>query len=142
MGSSSSKVKVSAISDLHGFLPEIEPTDLLLIAGDIVPMRVQKDVEKSMEWMFDKDSGEFVKWINGITCKYVICVWGNHDFVGQEIKEIKTDGVFNKPVYFLNNQEIDLTFGDRTIKIWGSPWCKIIGKWAFLASDDDLEKYY
>ena len=34
-------IKVCVISDLHGNLPELEPSELILICGDIVPLRFQ-----------------------------------------------------------------------------------------------------
>ena len=34
-------IKICAISDLHGYLPEIRPCDLVLVCGDSIPLNVQ-----------------------------------------------------------------------------------------------------
>lgn len=69
--------KFIAISDLHGTLPEIkEEADILLIAGDIMPLQIQRDMEESEIWF--KDS--FLPWADSLPIKYVVLVGGNHDF--------------------------------------------------------------
>ena len=35
-------IKICAISDLHGYLPKIEPCELVLICGDIVSLCAQR----------------------------------------------------------------------------------------------------
>ena len=40
-------IKVVAISDLHGYLPEIPECDLLCICGDLVPLNVQANSRKT-----------------------------------------------------------------------------------------------
>lgn len=35
-------IKICAISDLHGYLPKIEPCELVLICGDIVGLHAQR----------------------------------------------------------------------------------------------------
>ena len=34
-------MRIGVTSDLHGILPEVEPVDLLLICGDIMPLNIQ-----------------------------------------------------------------------------------------------------
>lgn len=53
-------MKVTAISDLHGNLIDIEPCDLLLICGDISPLDIQRDYIQMTKWIFN----EFREWIN------------------------------------------------------------------------------
>ncbi len=43
-------MRVIATSDLHGNLPEIEPCDVLIIAGDHFPLKVDRDYALSMAW--------------------------------------------------------------------------------------------
>ena len=46
------KLKIAAISDIHGFLPEItEPADVLLIAGDISPLHIQFNKPAMKIWI-------------------------------------------------------------------------------------------
>ena len=130
-------MKICAVSDLHGQLPIIEPCDLLLIAGDIIPLSLQTKYYKSLSWVFNRDS-DFVRWINEIDCKEVVCVAGNHDFALETSQRYNCDKYFNKPVKFLYNKEYEY----NGIKIWGSPYCKIFGNWAFNTPNYLLEEMY
>lgn len=55
--------KICALSDLHGHLPKIEPCELVLLAGDIVPLNIQFDNAASTLWFLD----EFTKWIDSLS---------------------------------------------------------------------------
>lgn len=70
-------MKIAGISDLHGYLPEDIPIcDVLCICGDIIPLKVQRDLEKSKEWWLN----DFCSWAARLPCSKVIFTAGNHDF--------------------------------------------------------------
>ncbi len=50
--------------------------DLLLVAADIVPLDLQRDISASMTWLH----GEFAAWLDALPAGEVIAVAGNHDF--------------------------------------------------------------
>ena len=150
-------VKVIAISDLHGYLPVIvEPFDLLLVGGDTCPAHSHYNYFQRM-WL----STEFVKWVNGLPFKdewsKVVFIGGNHDcFLDQEpnpnkdgFSSIYTDIL--KPcdgrLVYLEDDEYTFEKLDddgqfETLKIYGTPWCKIFGNWWFMRNDEFLEKAF
>lgn len=67
-------LKICAISDLHGNLIDIQPCELLLICGDIIPLKMQRNIPQSLSW-FKK---EFIPWIESLPCKEVVFIAGNH----------------------------------------------------------------
>lgn len=134
-------MKLVAISDLHGVLPNIEKCDLLLIAGDIIPLNIQNNHTKGLLWFLE----DFTNWINSLPCKQIVMVAGNHDklleqasFVAHAVED-KTNG---KLVY-LNGITYDyIDEYNFHYKIYGSPFCHRFGSWAFMESESWLEGYY
>lgn len=143
-------MKVLVTSDLHGYLPDItEPFDLLLIPGDICPAH-------DHYFKFQKEWFEtvFVEWVKQLPFKgawaQVVITWGNHDFVGERLTKpqleelrLKTGG----KLVILKNEDYDFEYLDeneeiKTVKIFGTPYCKIFGSWAFMVSPDKLRKKY
>ena len=74
-------MKICAISDLHGNLIPIQKCDLCLIAGDVVPLNIQKNRVESIVWFFQ----DFLPWIKELPCEEVYMVAGNHDFISASI---------------------------------------------------------
>lgn len=69
------KLKVMALSDLHGFLPEVtEAADIAIIAGDISPVDIQFNKPAMKIWMETK----FAEWVKSLPVDRVFLVAGNH----------------------------------------------------------------
>ena len=134
-------IKICALSDLHGHLPKIEPCELVLIAGDIVPLNIQFDSPEATIWFLDT----FAKWINSLPCNEVIMVAGNHDkllerssFIAHAV-EIKTDF---KLTYLIGTTYEYVAENLKHYKIYGSPFCHRFGSWAFMQNEEWLKDYY
>lgn len=134
-------MKLCAISDLHGILPDIEPCDLLLIAGDIIPLNIQSDRVGSIVWFVDV----FTKWIKSLPCDSVFMVAGNHD------KELERSWPVGKAVEVLTNYKLTYLLNDcetfraadgTNLKVYGSPQCHKFGNWAFMHEESFLEGLY
>lgn len=96
---------IDCISDLHGFYPDLEGGDLLIIAGDLTAT----DTEKQYD--------DFWRWLCYQEYKKKVVIAGNHDAYLQ----------FN-PDFFDLCKDIDYLCDSGTefqgLKIWGSPWTK------------------
>lgn len=127
------KQRIAAISDLHGKFPEIEECDILLICGDIVPLHYQSNTIATESWYLSK----FLPWCRDIKAKNVVFIAGNHEVAFEKIEQyLKT--FFNNwkqfNIYYLNNETIEI----NGIKIFGTPYCKKFGNWAYMKSPEEL----
>lgn len=133
--------KICVLSDLHGHLPRIESCELVLLAGDIVPLNIQFDNAASTLWFLD----EFTKWIDSLPCDEVIMIAGNHDKLIERASfiihavESKTDF---KLTYLSGTTYEYVARSLKHYKIYGSPFCHKFGNWSFMQSEEWLKGYY
>lgn len=122
-------MRVAAISDLHGQLPDIPPCDLLLLAGDLCPHHNHAPSFQA-EWL----DTTFRRWLAGLThVRHVVGVAGNHDWVFQESpNKVPAD---LRWTYLLDEE----TTVDG-LRIWGSPWQPVFCNWAFNLTSDELAR--
>ena len=135
-------MKIASFSDSHGqiYLPVVEDdTDIICIAGDIIPLNVQSSDEYSHIWFVD----EFLRWAKELNpnVKKIFLVAGNHDkyfeHIGAEsIKGIiAKEGLSDKVIYLE-----DETYIYEGYKITGSPWVKNLPRWSF--NSDNLTESF
>lgn len=136
-------MKIIAISDLHGYLPEItEEADILLIAGDISPLYIQSNKLKMLEWL----KTNFKEWVDNLPVDKIFLVAGNHDFVFESLTHsilLELLRLWKYKVVYLENQLA--TYIDKEGKEWsifGTPYCHIFGNWPFMRSDEYLEEEF
>lgn len=131
-------MKIVAISDLHGFLPDpkvMPEGDVLLIAGDIVPDNFSQ-IPGAEYWTRSQQArwigGTFVRWLEWLPYERVIGIAGNHDFVFEGTLPHRL------PWTYLNDDSVvidGLTFH-------GSPWVPTFGGWAFMKPDRELSEHW
>lgn len=138
-------MKIVAISDTHGDLPEPDSLpigDVLVVAGDVLPDdyrpgdRSEVNTSRSLRqgWFFDE---VYVPWLGAVKARYSAVVWipGNHDFfcqmiMSKRIKEAMPDGV-----YYLHEESVIID----GVKFYGAGWNHTYG-WAFHVSEEELEE--
>lgn len=141
-------MKIVALSDQHGFLPEIQPCDLLIVAGDVCPDRVgpllaERDPARQKVW-FDQ---QVRPWLARSSAAHKVLTWGNHDWCGQECS-FANDSPAAATTTALQILVDDVTSvpgngtTGRSISIWASPWSNRFQNWAFMKSGAELVAVY
>ena len=153
------KLKIVAISDIHGMLPELPECDVVCCAGDISPLEYQTDQTSMVSWF----CLVFLPWVESLPCKKFVMISGNHDFFLQNIHRRLIDesdgyrrytwrsasdvmkkllpgnlrGKYNKLVYLC-----DSSYEYEGHRFYGTPWIADLSRWAFYLDNDSLmEKY-
>lgn len=122
-------MNITAISDQHGHLPEIEPCDLLLIAGDICPVD-NHSLTYQRDWLCDP----FARWLDQVPARTIVGVAGNHDFFFEKVRDPESYLTKLRWTYLQDSgTEIE---GKR---IWGSPWQPWFYNWAFNLYEPQLQ---
>lgn len=150
-------MKTIILSDLHGNLIDIkEKFDLLLICGDVAPYPSISDLTTPNGlmpenlWQWNWLNNEFVNWINSLPYNdfysKVVMIAGNHEYALEGLTyRVKTRNEWTSKMdkfVYLDNEEYDFLDkeGERLIKIFGCPYCKVYGNWAFMR--ENLDRYY
>jgi Icc-related predicted phosphoesterase len=121
-------VKIVAVSDLHGTLPEIPPCDLLLVCGDICPLE-DHSVGHQGKWL----DTTFRHWLMGVPARKVIGVAGNHDWVFQTAASQVPRGL---AWTYLEDSGCEW----ERLHFWGSPWQPQFCNWAFNLDEAGLAR--
>ena len=143
-------MKVIVFSDAHGILPKIDTEfDLMLICGDICPVD-----DHRLQWQKEWLSYNFTEWINALPFKdersRVVFIGGNHDiYLSQAPYSSIHNRILSKCnsrlVYLCNEEYTFFHFNGTEIKkyrIFGTPYCKIFGNWAFMHDDEYLNEKF
>lgn len=133
-------IKICAISDLHGQFPDvIEQCNILFICGDIVPLKMQRNIPQSFSWFKKK----FIPWCKELPVEHIYMVAGNHDFLLEKNEGNVKDCLIGTNITILYNESAEyIDDNGKIYTIWGSPNCHIFGNWAFMYSDEYNKEMY
>ncbi len=122
-------MKVVALSDMHGQLPnDLPPCDLLLLAGDLTPVK-NHGLAFQAEWL----DGPFRAWLRARQARQIIGVAGNHDFVFEQAPaRVPRD----LPWTYLQDSGVEW----EGLHIWGTPWQPWFFDWAFNGQPEELKQ--
>ncbi len=120
-------MRVVCLADLHGYLPEVPPCDVLLVAGDICPTDDERP-ERQRRWL----RSTFARWLADVPAATVVGVAGNHDFVG----ETDPSALRDLDWHYLQDETIEID----GLSVYGSPWTSRFQEWAFMLTEEELSR--
>jgi predicted phosphodiesterase len=124
-------MRIVAMSDLHGYLPEDVPAcDLLLLAGDLTPVTNHAPAFQG-EWL----DGDFRRWLQRQPARKIVGIAGNHDFIFERQPHLVPKDL---PWTYLQDEGTEW----EGLKIWGTPWQPWFFDWAFNGRPEDLKRQW
>ena len=119
-------MRIVTLSDTHTQQRDVKVPqgDVLLFAGD-------------GEFRTTLDLINFNDWLSTMKHEHIIVIAGNHDFFCEkhpnEVKQYLTKAIY------LKDEQYVLPNG---ITVWGSPMTQMFMDWAFMETEENLERYY
>lgn len=138
-------MKICAISDIHGIpgLSDLhEECDVLVIAGDFSPLKLQhavSHVEKNntMKWWI---RNIFIDWLQSLPANQIIFTPGNHDFVTEMdwfkewINSVLYEIGVHDRIHYLCNEQITID----GVTFWGCPYSDL-PNWAWYSGGNSKQ---
>lgn len=119
-------MKITCLSDLHGYFPDLDGGDLLIIAGDLTRKN------EPQEYV------DFLEWAEAQPYRYKVQIAGNHDgWIDDDVRKWTMDAR-NFGVHYLQ----DALFSADGVRIWGSPWTLPYGPFPFMLKEEELQWKY
>lgn len=141
-------MRIVALSDQHGFLPDIPPCDLLIVAGDVCPdsfgpFTARHAPEQQKAW-FDRNVRP---WLASAPATHKILTWGNHDWGGQACS------FFSDSPAQARSTDLQILVDEETrvprpkgvdghVSVWATPWSNTFMRWAFMKKASELAEVY
>lgn len=132
-------MRIVAISDQHGRLPDIPPCDLLLVAGDNCPDKVGgifagRNPLPQRQWFLE----DWMRWRAKQPAAFCVATFGNHDFCGEGLHAVAPTRCHNMGTLTAVDDVVQL----GRLRIWLTPWSNRFRDWAFMGSEDQLAEKY
>ena len=109
---------------------------MLVLAGDLVPLKLQADAARSRKWF----STVFAAWLDGVPAAEVVGVAGNHDFMlNWDLGRGVHRWLFDANWTYLQDSGVRLDCG---LSVWGTPWSPGTSEWAFSADEEGLREAF
>ena len=124
------ELRITAVSDLHGHLPRIDPCDLLLLGGDLCPV-----TDHSIPTQARFLAGPFADWLSDVPALKIVGIAGNHDFIFQQEPDRVPAGL---RWTYLQDSSVEIA----GLHIYGTPWQPWFGDWAFNAREPELIRHW
>ena len=131
-------MKIVAISDQHGHLPNIPECDLLIVAGDQCPdgfggLFARHFPDRQAHWF----ENVWLPWREKQPARHCVLTWGNHDYCGL------LDAGFRHRSWRENTDIIvDAEVEFEGARIWLTPWSNQFMDWAFMKQPQELAEIY
>ena len=119
-------MKIVSLSDTHTKHRQITipKGDILIYAGDF-------EIRNIIDLVEMRD------WLNELPFKYIVTIFGNHDFTEPASNEYLKE-VFGKKIHYLCNDSIII----KGLRIWGSSYSPLFNDWAWMKSDNNLKEIW
>lgn len=140
-------MKIVALSDQHGHLPEISPCDLLIVAGDVCPDFGEPGAETNAMHQRRWFEATARPWLAAAPASHKVLTWGNHDWCGQAFGDAgeTPTGSSTAPLQILVDARTSVpatAAAGRALSVWATPWSRQYMNWAFMKSSAELALIY